>query len=133
MAKKFKYLFTFLLLFVSSNGKALSLGEIHIHSSLNQSLHATVDINKAENVHSEEIIAKVADKKHFKQSSINYQHFFNQLKMDVRKVREDKAEITIRSHDPVIEPFLNFIIEVITPSGKTYRQYTLLIEPDIKN
>ena len=129
MKKIFSLLLFFVSIFNSIHSNALSLGNIQIESALNQALRATIQIKNAESFNSEEIIVRVADKKHFTQAGIEYLHFYNQLKFTVSKTGEENIKVKIQSHDPVVEPFLNFIIEMQTPQGKSFKQYTLLVEP----
>ncbi|MBL4607816.1 MAG: hypothetical protein JKY01_08320 [Pseudomonadales bacterium] len=108
---------------------ALSLGDIKVESSLNQALKATIQIRKAGDYDDKEVIVRIAEKKQFDKTGIEYRHFYSQLKFTVRKTNEDTAVIHIQSHDAVVEPSLNFIIEVQTPQGRSFKQYTVFIEP----
>ena len=128
-----KKLFCALLLCVSiltsTAANALSLGEIQIESALNQALRASIQIGNAGDFNDEEIIVRIAEKQQFEKAGIEYLHFYKQLKFIVGKTSGNGAMVRVQSHDAVIEPFLNFIIEVRTPQGRSYKQYTVLVEP----
>jgi pilus assembly protein FimV len=129
MKKLFCALLFYVSIFSSTLCNALSLGEIHIESALNQALRATIQIGNAGDFNSEEIIVRIAEKQKFNKAGIEYLHFYNQLKFIVSKTDENSATVKVQSHDAVVEPFLNFIIEVRTPQGRSFKQYTLLVEP----
>ncbi len=129
MKKFFCALLFYVSILTSTVANALSLGEIHIESALNQALRASIQIGNAENFNDEEIVVRIAEKQQFKKAGIEYLHFYKQLKFIVSKTSKNGAVIKVVSHDAVIEPFLNFIIEVRTPQGRSYKQYTLLVEP----
>ncbi|MBV1869841.1 MAG: hypothetical protein KUG76_02955 [Gammaproteobacteria bacterium] len=119
----------FICILSSTTGRALSLGEIRINSSLNQALQASITVKNTMGLETKEIIASIANKKRFKSAGVEYLHFYRQLKFKIREINDNEVSIEIRSHDSVIEPFLNFIIEVQTPTGRSFKQYTLLVEP----
>jgi len=132
MKKLFCALLFYVSILTSTVVNALSLGEIHIESALNQALRASIQIGNAENFNDEEIIVRVAEKQQFEKAGIEYLHFYKQLKFIVSKTGGNGgngAMVRVQSHDAVIEPFLNFIIEVRTPQGRSYKQYTVLVEP----
>ena len=122
-------LLLFVSIFSSSVSSALSLGDINISSVLNQSLRASIQVKNTKELREEEIIVRLASEEYFENSGIEYLHFYKQLKFTVSKTESNDMLIQIRSHDSVVEPFLNFIIEVQTPQGRSFKQYTLLIEP----
>ena len=129
MKKLFCALLFYVSILTSTVANALSLGEIYIESALNQALRASIQIGNAEKFSDEEIIVRIAEKQQFEKAGIEYLHFYKQLKFMVSKTGVNGAVIKVQSHDAVIEPFLNFIIEVRTPQGRSYKQYTVLIEP----
>ena len=128
-----KQLIYTLLLFISvlgsTTGRTLSLGEISITSSLNQALQASITVKNIQGLQTEEIIVSIANKKRFKSAGVEYLHFYRQFKFEIREINENEVSIEIRSHGSVIKPSLNFIIEVQTPTGRSFKQYTLLVEP----
>lgn len=131
MKKLFYALLFYISILTSSVTNALSLGEIYIESALNQALRASIQIGNAEDFSKEEMFVRIAEKKQFEKAGIEYLHFYKQLKFLVSKTGADSAVIKVESHDAVTEPFLNFIIEVRTPQGRSYKQYTVLIEPRV--
>src|SRR5690606_25546132 len=44
---------------------------------------------------------------------------------------DGKSVIQVSSSKPVREPYLNFLVEVIWPSGRLLREYTLLLDPPL--
>ncbi|MEC8819799.1 MAG: FimV/HubP family polar landmark protein, partial [Pseudomonadota bacterium] len=50
---------------------------------------------------------------------------------DVVSGADGRTVIRVNSRDPIVEPCLNFVIEVIWPSGRLVREYTVLLDPPV--
>ena len=64
----------------------------------------------------------------FSRSGVERLYFFNDLRFEPL-LRGDSSVIRVLSTQPVREPYLNFIVEVARPSGRLYREYTVLLDP----
>ncbi len=123
--------FAMLLLLLPVNSFSLGLGEINLHSALNQPLDAEIGLLSVGSTTVEEIVVKLASKEAFDKAGLERPFFLTKLKFSVAKRVNGDTYLKITSHDPVKEPFLDFIIEANWPSGRVLREYTLLLDPPV--
>ncbi len=131
LMKDMAKVFAMLLLLLPVNSFSLGLGEINLHSALNQPLDAEIGLLSVGNTTVEEIVVKLASKQAFEKSGLERPFFLTKLKFTVAKRLNGDTYLKITSHDPVKEPFLDFIIEANWPSGRVLREYTLLLDPPV--
>jgi pilus assembly protein FimV len=58
-------------------------------------------------------------------------YFLTSISFDVEIDDNGRARIIISSEDPVLEPYLDFILEARWPSGRLLREYTVLVDPPV--
>lgn len=107
---------------------ALGLGEISLHSALNQPLEAEIELLQIGDLNADEIKVHLASVDAFNRSGVDRFVFLNDLRF-TPVLRGGQSMIRVVSSKPVREPFLNFIVEVLRPEGSLLREYTLLIDP----
>lgn len=110
---------------------ALGLGEITMHSTLNQPLNAEVELLNVRDLDAWEIKPALASGAEFDKAGVERFYFLTDLSFKVTISEDGKAFVTIKSKKPVIEPFVNFLVEVNWPSGRLLREYTLLLDPPV--
>ena len=131
LTKDLAKLCAMLLLLLPVNSFSLGLGEINLHSALNQSLDAEISLLSVGNTDVEDIVVKIASKEVFDKAGLERPFFLTKLKFTVAKRTNGETYLKITSHEPVKEPFLDFIIEANWPSGRALREYTLLLDPPV--
>ncbi len=112
----------------SSLASALGLGEISIHSTLNQPLDAEVELLQVRSLTDEELVVGLATNEAFEQAGVDRTSFMLDLKFTLDLANPNGARVKITSTKPVREPFLNFIVQARWPSGRLLREYTLLVD-----
>ena len=110
---------------------ALGLGDIHLHSALNQPLNADIDVTDVRDLTAGEIIPKLASPEDFSKSGVDRNFFLTGLKFTAVVQPNGKSVIRVTSDKPVQEPYLNFLVEVLWPSGRVLREYTVLLDPPL--
>jgi pilus assembly protein FimV len=108
---------------------ALGLGELKIESHLNQPLKASVDLLNAGGLHQDEIKIRLATREDFEKLGLDRAYFLTSIKFDVIVDDSGAPSIEMTSEQPVLEPYLDFIVEARWPSGRLLREYTVLIDP----
>jgi len=109
---------------------ALGMGDIELESALNQPLNAHIKLIKASELENWEIKPDLASADEFQKSGIEHVFFLNNLKFEVERVGDD-VFIKLSTNQPVVEPFLNFLVQVDWPNGRLLREYTLLLDPPV--
>ncbi|MBV1870884.1 MAG: hypothetical protein KUG76_08240, partial [Gammaproteobacteria bacterium] len=110
---------------------ALGLGDITLNSALNQPLSADIVIRKPGDLTPEEVLASLASAKEFNTLGVDRSYFLQDLQFNVKISDSGVATIHLTTRKAVIEPFLNFIVEVQWPEGKLLKEYTLLLDPPV--
>lgn len=110
---------------------ALGLGDIRLHSALNQPLSADIDLADVRDLSAGEIIPKLASPEDFNKAGVDRNYFLTGLKFTAVVQPNGKSVIHVTSDKPVQEPYLNFIVEVLWPNGRVLREYTVLLDPPL--
>ena len=114
--------------FYSGVVPALGLGEITLHSALNQPLEAEIELLQVADLTSSDLLVRLASADVFSRSGVDRLFFLNDLRF-TPLLRGGNSVIRVVSSQPVREPYLNFIVEVARPNGQLLREYTLLLDP----
>jgi len=109
---------------------ALGMGDIELDSALNQPLSARIKLLKASELEDWEIKPDLASDDEFQKTGVDRLFFLTNLKFEVIRDGDD-VYVDISSDQPVVEPFLNFLVQVDWPNGRLLREYTLLLDPPV--
>ncbi|WP_236232695.1 FimV/HubP family polar landmark protein [Pseudomonas tohonis] len=112
----------------SGLASAIGLGEITLHSALNQPLEAEIGLLDVGDLTDSDIKVSLASAEVFERSGVDRVLFLNDLRFSPM-IRGSSGRIRVVSNKPVREPYLNFIVEVARPNGRLLREYTLLLDP----
>jgi pilus assembly protein FimV len=110
---------------------ALGLGEVTLKSALNQPLVAEIELLDAKTLAPGEVVPVLASAADFNRAGVDRQYFLTDLTFTPVLRPDGKSIIRISSTKPVREPYLNFLVEVLWPSGRLLREYTLLLDPPL--
>ena len=119
-----------LLIMLSSGAQALTLGQIHVHSFINQPLKATIDLQE---VKADELTAlkiKLASLADFKNAGVDWNVQLENLSFSIIHNNKGSA-IRVTSRKAVVEPFLSFVVDARWANGKTIKDFTLLLDPPL--
>ncbi len=112
----------------SSAAHALSLGEIEMRSALNQPMQAEIQLSSVRAGEMTGMIVKLASPEAFARAGIERTDALADLRFSVD---QQSQTIVITSRRPIVEPFLNFLLEVDWPAGRMVREYTVLLDPPV--
>nr|WP_074940081.1 FimV/HubP family polar landmark protein [Pseudomonas composti] len=107
---------------------ALGLGEITLHSALNQPFEAEIELLEVGDLGAQDLSVGLAPAEVFNRSGVERFYFLNDLRF-TPLLRGSRSVIRVVSSRPVREPYLNFIVEVARPNGQLLREYTVLLDP----
>lgn len=116
------------LLTCSTLASALGLGEITLHSALNQPLNAEIQLLETGGLSNEDVVARLASPEAFAKAGIERVFFLNDLRF-TPVLRGDRGVIRVVSNKPVTEPYLSFLVQLARPNGDLLHEYTLLLDP----
>ena len=115
---------------VTGVSHALGLGEIEMYSALNETLDAEIEILSATESELQDLQVGLASSAAFARAGLEQPPVLSSVDFVVDRRPDGKAIVKVTSDSPVLEPFLNFLIEVDSPgSVKLVREYTVLLNP----
>lgn len=109
---------------------ALGLGEVTVHSALNQPLNAEINLLQLRDLSETQIIASLADADDFYLAGVKPTTVLSDINFQL-EIKNGKGMIKLSTNQPIREPFLNFLVEVNWPSGRLVREYTVLLDPPV--
>ncbi|KPN92150.1 FimV/HubP family polar landmark protein [Pseudomonas nunensis] len=112
----------------STLAPALGLGDITVHSALNQPFSADIALVDAAGLAESDLSVSLATADEFGRAGVERVFFLNNLKFSPI-LRGNRTLIRVTSSKPVNEPFLNFLVQLNQPNGRLLREYTVLIDP----
>lgn len=118
------------LVLASGGVKALGLGDIEMRSALNQPMNAEIRLTSVQPGEADGMIVKLASPDAFARAGIERTSALTDLRFSVDQ-SSGSPVILISSSRPVVEPFLNFLLEVDWPAGRMVREYTVLLDPPV--
>ncbi|MES2489659.1 MAG: peptidoglycan-binding protein, partial [Pseudomonadota bacterium] len=111
-----------------SAAHALGLGEIDVNSHLNQRFSAVIPLTSVSSEEAENLLVRLADSDDFSKAGIERADYLSSLTFQV--VADAKnPRIVINSKQLAREPFLSFLLDVRSSTGRVLREYTVLLDP----
>ena len=121
---------TIIILASMSGGvHALGLGDIEMFSALNQPLRAEIKLLSVRSDETDGLIATLASEEDFLRAGVARPFLLSQLRFTVLSKIDGSPYIEVTSKNPIVEPFLNFLVEIDWPRGRLVREYTVLLDP----
>ena len=114
----------------SLNAWGLSLGHITLASTLNQPLRASIELGKVQRLTPQDVRVGLAPKTAFDAMGVDWSSNLSDL--DFQAVSSGSGlRIELSTQAPIVEPFLNFVLELVWPNGRLVREYTVLLDPPV--
>ncbi|WP_290538593.1 FimV/HubP family polar landmark protein [Alcanivorax sp.] len=129
MLRKLGFGLTALVIMSPGVAAALGVGEYELNSYLNQPLDMEISLHEVGDLTAEEILVNLASQAEFDAAGVDRSYFLNRMDFEVELLAGDKALLHITTDQPVREPYLNFLVEFLWPTGRLMREYTVLLDP----
>jgi pilus assembly protein FimV len=111
------------------SGNSLGIGDIKLHSTLNQNLDAEISLVVSPGDKASDIKVNFAPPNKFDEAGIPWTSFLSKIKFQTIAGANGSATIKLSSREAVKEPFLDFLLQVNWPKGSLYREFTVLLDP----
>jgi pilus assembly protein FimV len=108
---------------------ALGIGDIRLHSALNQSLNAEIPLVTSGGEELADVHVTLAPPEAFARAGIERHYSLSKLRFTPQQKPDGSYVIKVSSQESIREPFLNFMIEVHWPQGRLQREFTVLLDP----
>ncbi|MGE8190143.1 FimV/HubP family polar landmark protein [Pseudomonas sp. NPDC086278] len=113
----------------SGMAHALGLGELTLKSTLNQPLVAEIELLDVKDLTAAEVVPSLASPEDFAKAGVDRQAFLNDLTFTPVLNAGGKSVLRVTSSKPLSEPMVKFLVQVMWPSGRLMRDYSVLLDP----
>jgi len=120
--------FTLSALVTMPSAYAVGLGEITVNSSLNEPLAGNIEIINAGDLQDNQFLVSLASAEAFERAGVSRDFFLSRLQFSISRDSGNQRTIKIVSDQPVVEPYLDFLVQLQWPEGRVMRSYTLLLD-----
>ena len=121
--------FAVVSLLIPMSAQPLGIGDIQLHSALNQQLNAEIRLSLAPGENPADVSVRLAAPEKFDQAGVPWNYFLSKINFKPITKPDGSVVIKITSREPLTEPFLDFLLEVNWPQGSQFREFTVLIDP----
>ena len=118
MIRRLRWLTAAFFVLYCSSVLAVGLGELVLNSALNQQFDAEISLSGGDTLEQQEIVPKLASQADFERVGVDRNYQLIDLRFEVKARPNGDYYVHVTSNKPIIEPFLNFIVEVIWPTGR---------------
>ena len=113
---------------ISNLSFAFTLGDIRLNSALNEPLSANIELLELDGLDEAQILVTLGSEADFDRVGVEPLPLLNELEFEVEVLSSSEGLVRITSADAIIEPYLNFVLNVRWPSGRVIREYTVLLD-----
>lgn len=116
------------ILFTSSSVYALGLGGMRTQSALNQPFFAEIDLLDVNSDELDAVKVRLAGRDEFDKAGAERPHFLTRLSFVPMIGAGGRPIVQVTSREPIREPYLDFLVEVLWPGGRLVKEYTVLMD-----
>lgn len=109
--------------------QALGLGNLRVNSALGQPLSARIDLVGATAAEAEIATISLASPEAHQRLGVGSTLGGVTLHFEVKVSGDGRPYVAVTSHQPVREPYIEFVVEAVSPAGQVARHYTVLLDP----
>jgi pilus assembly protein FimV len=110
---------------------ALGLGEIRLHSALNQPFDAEIELISPTADELAGLKVGLASPDLYSRYGIDRPMYLSTFAFSVQRTRDGRANIKVTSNRSVTEPFVTILVEASWARGRLLREYTVLLDPPV--
>ena len=120
-----------LLLALPSAAFALGLGDIRLLSPLNAPLDAEIELVDVAPDEMNTVQAQLASRDTFARYGLDWPGYLSGVQVRSMRRPDGRTVITLKSTDPISDPFITLLVEVNWSHGRLVREYTMLLDPPV--
>jgi pilus assembly protein FimV len=108
---------------------ALELGALRTESALNQPFLGEIALRDIGADELDAVRVSIASTEAFERAGIERYYALTQLRFTPEVAADGQLRVRVSSREPVREPYLDFLVEVVWPTGRLVKGYTVLLDP----
>ena len=113
----------------SGMAQALELGELTLKSTRNQPLLAEIELLDVKDLTAAQVVPSLAAPQEFSKAGVPRPAFLDDLHFTPVINANGKSVLRVTSSQPLSEPFVKFLVQVMWPNGRLMRDYSVLFDP----
>jgi pilus assembly protein FimV len=110
---------------------ALGLGRLAVQSSLGEALRAEIDVTSLTPEEAATLRMQVAAPEAFRAAGIEFNPALAGAQVTLQRRADGRSFVRVTGDRPVLEPFVDVVIEAQWASGRLVREYTMLFDPPV--
>ena len=107
---------------------ALGLGELTLHSALDEPFNAEIELVNIGDADENQIFVGLASQEDFERAGVAWEFHLLDLKFKTDLSDVENPIVKISSKQSIKEPYLDFVAQLEWPSGRLLREYTLFLD-----
>ena len=107
---------------------ALGLGELTLHSALDEPFNAEIELVNIGDADENQIFVALASQEDFERAGVAWEFHLLDLKFKTDLSDAEHPVVKISSKQSIKEPYLDFVAQLEWPSGRLLREYTLFLD-----
>ena len=108
--------------------QALTIGDIKLHSKIGEPLRATVALGNVGDLSGDQLLVGRASEDVYRAYGVDRASYNSPLRFELVVDAKGNASVNVTTPAPVNEPFVDMVMEVRWPAGRSVRQFTLLLD-----
>jgi pilus assembly protein FimV len=128
MKKSFFQLVATLCLILPCQTMAIGMGDIAVSSFINQPLEAQISVLQPEGLVESEVLVGLASVDAFERLGLERHYSLNDLKFVTDFSQPSRPVVAVTTDEPILEPYLSFLLELKWPEGRVLREYTIFLD-----
>ena len=113
----------------SGMAQALELGELTLKSTRNQPLLAEIELLDVKDLTAAQVVPSLAPEQDFSNAGVPRPAYLDDLRFTPVINADGKSVLRVTSSQPLSEPFVKFLVQVMWPNGRLMRDYSVLFDP----
>jgi pilus assembly protein FimV len=108
---------------------SLGLGRLSVQSALGESLRAEIDVTSLTAEEASSLALRVASPEAYRAAGVEYNAALAGAQVTLQRRADGRPLLRVVSERPLVEPFIDVIVEATWATGRLVREYTLLLDP----
>ena len=117
------------LAFIPFVAYSAGLGDLNIHSALGEPLKVDIELLSVSPEELSTLVAGIASEEAYVAQGLKHLAIHNNIKAEITKKLDGVTILTLRTVQPINDPYLGLLVQIDWAAGRQQREYTLLLDP----
>lgn len=117
------------LAFIPFVAYSAGLGNLNVHSALGEPLKVDIELLSVSPEELSTLVAGIASEEAYVAQGLKHLAIHNNIKAEITKKLDGVTMLTLRSIQPINDPYLGLLVQIDWAAGRLQREYTVLLDP----